>query len=144
MRVCKADGCDRTDIKGYGYCHRCYQRFKRNGTTELIIEYNGPRRKFPEEYKSWEAMRERCLKKWHKYYHYYGGRGIKICERWQGAHGFANFLEDMGEKPQHGKTPGGIAIYTLDRIDPDGDYCPENCRWATWAEQAQNKRKNTP
>ena len=125
-------------------CHKHYQRWKRNGTTDLVIEYGGPRADFPEEYKSWEAMRERCLKPWHKYYDRYGGRGIKICDRWQGAHGFRNFLKDMGEKPEHGKTKGGIAKYTLDRINPDGDYCPENCRWATWKEQARNKSKKTP
>lgn len=141
MKTCKADGCDRTDIKGYGYCHKCYQRFKRNGSPERVIEFRGPRLKYPREYKSWEAMKQRCLNPNHKYYQLYGGRGIKICDRWLGVIGFRNFIEDIGAKPDHEKTSGGISKYTLDRIDPNGDYCPDNCRWATWEQQAKNKRK---
>jgi hypothetical protein len=73
-------------------------------------------------------MRYRCLNPNATGYERYGGRGVTICDRWQD---FKNFLADMGERPE-GKT--------LDRVDPDGDYKPDNCRWATPGEQAHNRR----
>ena len=81
-------------------------------------------------YNSWQAMRKRCEDSKNKDYQYYGGRGIKVCERWLK---FENFLEDMGERPL------GL---TLDRKDFNGNYCKENCKWATTKEQQNNKRNN--
>lgn len=79
-------------------------------------------------YRSWRGMKERCLNPNNSHYKNYGGRGIKVCERWME---FLSFLEDMGERPSH---------KTLDRINNDGNYEPANCRWATDREQRANKR----
>ena len=77
---------------------------------------------------SWRAMMQRCYAPKNKDYHNYGGRGIRVCERW---HNFQYFLMDMGERPE------GL---TLDRKNNDVDYSKDNCRWATRLQQAQNRR----
>ncbi len=82
-------------------------------------------------HKSWRHMKERCLNPKSKSYKDYGGRGITICKRWLDT--FENFYEDMGEKPRR---------LTLNRIDNDGDYEPDNCKWSSAKEQANNKRSN--
>ena len=86
-------------------------------------------RKQSGEYGSWQGMFKRCENPSDINYHNYGGRGISVCERWRT---FANFLEDMGLK--------GSPDLSIDRIDVNGNYEPSNCRWATHAQQTENRR----
>jgi hypothetical protein len=72
-------------------------------------------------------MVERCTNPGHVSYARYGGRGVTVCDRWRT---FANFAEDMGERP---------AGFSIDRINPDGHYEPSNCRWATALTQRHNR-----
>lgn len=79
-------------------------------------------------YRSWESARARCNNPNNPDYAGYGGRGIRVCERWND---FTTFLSDMGERPRG---------HTLDRIDVNGNYEPGNCRWATHSDQSLNRR----
>jgi hypothetical protein len=83
------------------------------------------------EFRAWHYMRQRCMNPNNTDYANYGGRGISVCERWDK---FENFLKDMGEKPS--------PKHSLDRVNPDLGYGPNNCRWATAAEQQRTARRN--
>jgi hypothetical protein len=83
------------------------------------------------EYAIWSTMKQRCNNQNNVDYKDYGGRGIKVCDRWND---FANFIEDMGKCPSKN--------HSLDRIDNDSGYNPENCKWTTGKFQCNHTRKN--
>lgn len=140
MSKCEVEGCEK-EAKCRGFCGTHYALFRRNGKPERVIGHNGPMRQFPEEYASWDAMKRRCRNGSKKCYR---EKKIKICHRWLGADGFANFLSDMGPKPSYERTPGGMPRYTIDRIDSNSDYKPSNCRWADWHTQSSNRDISNP
>ena len=83
------------------------------------------------EHNCWQNMKQRCSNPSRPDYQHYGGKGIRVCNRWLDS--FENFLEDIGPRPS--------PKHSIDRIDSDGDYTPENCRWATKVVQVRESRK---
>ena len=117
-----------------------YKRWKKSGDPTVVKktwsrnEKHGmsqlPDRPYPTPtYISWCAMKQRCNNPKSPRYKDYGGRGIKICKEWN--NDFAQFYKDMGIRPPD---------HSIDRIDNDGDYTPDNCRWATKSQQIRNRR----
>jgi hypothetical protein len=101
---------------------------KKNGLANTL---HGESRK-TSEYFCWQNMMQRCYNNKNPIYSYYGGRGIKVCKRWDK---YSNFLGDLGRKPRKD--------YSIDRVNNSGNYEPSNCRWATKSEQLKNRRKCT-
>lgn len=129
MRHCSVGGCERKH-DSRGYCGMHNMRIKRTGSAGSIESARYGQTKHP-LYHIWTDMRERCRNPKRHNYKNYGGRGIKVCGRWND---FRNFVADMGPKP----SPN----HSLDRIDVNGNYEPSNCRWATIHQQNANQRSN--
>ncbi|MDV3051840.1 hypothetical protein NLV77_000775 [Staphylococcus ureilyticus] len=132
--LCKCD-CGNTSIVSLGSLKN--GRIKSCGClnsevqSEFMKKYNNKHGKSnTPEYKVWKGMKERCSNVNSKSYKNYGGRGIKVCERWKNS--FDNFISDMGERP--------TKKHQIDRIDNDKNYSPENCKWVTRSENTLNKR----
>lgn len=119
-----------TGLKG-GRWKSCGCRQKENAAKGRITHGHAVGKRRSPELTAHRMMIRRCYDSGDKNYEIYGGRGIAVCERWRES--FENFLDDMGMRPDG---------HSLDRLNPDGDYTPDNCRWASVGTQANNKRNN--
>jgi len=140
MNICKIENCQ-SFVTARGFCKKHYLRWYRHGNPHVVLDTSKGISKAAktntkhgcwnhELYPVWHSMMARCYKTHHHKYKNYGGRGVYVCEQW---HDIRNFIADMSPRP--------IGL-TLDRINNDGPYRKENCRWATKEQQARNSTKS--